>query len=62
MLMLDEEGSENAFNQIIDLWIIPEIESRKERGIIDDKFVSSSNRKIEKLDSIMKLKQFWLQD
>jgi hypothetical protein len=36
--MLDREGANNFFNQINQLWVNPEIESRKGKGILPDSF------------------------
>ena len=37
--LLDEQGSQNFFNQIMELWIKPEVQKRKKLGKIDDNFV-----------------------
>jgi len=38
-MSLDEEGSKNFFNNIMNLWILPEIEKRKNESKKDDPFV-----------------------
>ena len=37
--VLDEQGSQNFFNQVMEIWIKPEIQKRKKMGKIDNKFV-----------------------
>jgi hypothetical protein len=37
-MMLDEEGGRNFFHQVMNLWIAPEIERRKEKGILSTNF------------------------
>jgi len=47
---MDEEIGQKIFQQTLDIWIIPEIERRKKRGVVDDKFVVSKAQIIFSLD------------
>jgi hypothetical protein len=41
-MALDAEGSKNAFNHIKNLWVIPEVELRNQRGSLDTNFILHS--------------------
>jgi hypothetical protein len=37
-MALDQQGAENLFNHVLELWVNPELEKRIKEGLIDDKF------------------------
>ena len=47
---MDEEIRQRVFQQMLDIWIIPEIEKRKKQGQVSDKFVLSQAQIIFSLD------------
>ncbi len=48
---MTEEIGQRAFNQTMNIWIIPELERRKKEGRIDEKFILSKAQIVFSLDS-----------
>lgn len=42
--MLDKEGQEEIFKQFMEIWILPEIDRRKEYGTLPDNFILSKSQ------------------
>jgi HEPN domain-containing protein len=48
--MIESEGTQQLFQQFIDVWIAPEIQSRNNRGILSDDFVLAKAQVLFSLD------------